>query len=736
MSQSMGQHQWQSICGKPGLLHLVLLLSTAFRAAAEMTPLVLTTSGSFSGIDGAWSEIQLRIGLPEQYLSLLPSTLSSETWVIGLDGCDGTSVCTSERGDLFAANESSTFKPQAVYELGTEPQQPGFGQYGYYGSDVIVLDDSTSVSNQVVAVTNTTSIWNGNMGLGVENLRFTGDQEILPLLSSLVQNGKTPSHSYGYTAGASYRLKGVPASLILGGVDQNRFTPNDLLISLATGYQPVVAINSITVSDGIDVLPSNWNTNPLPLMDESDAATFTIDTSSPFMSLPTSVCDNFAQALNLTYNDTLQLYMFEENASPSVLDTWNLNFTFSVGDLPGSGHSVDLTVPYDAFKLQLSYPYPDLDASYGSAPINYFPLRRAGNNSQYTIGRAFLQETYLQVDYERNNFQLFQAVFTEEAVNNVNLAAITRPSNSIFNGRKSSGLSTGAKAGIGIGVGLLVLAVIGLVWYLIRRRKVSRGKGGKLGSDDSDPKRRSLFARFTWSPGSEATVSELLGDKRHPTEIGADATNTRFELPGNAPIEMPAETVASTYYQPRTTEIGSSTMLRNDPRKPSEMPNRHSRNKSGEARAEARDNEFMDDRGGSPVPPYSALPLDQRISEEVSPTSRHRNNAFGTMSSGEGGISPVNNSSGDGSNEFASPISPEATTLRFHRGPSEPDTANSTSGNGSYGARLMPQLPGRTPSRSSSTRSSRFREEGFNSPSSERSSRPSESRSTRFSWEH
>ena len=731
----MGHHQCRSMCGKHALLRLALLLSTAFCAAAETTPLVLTTSGSFNGIDGAWSEVQLRVGSPEQYLSLLPSTLSSETWVVGVDGCDGTSVCTSERGGLFAANESSSFNPQAVYELGTEPQQPGFGQYGYYGSDTIALDDGTSVSDQVVAVINTTSIWNGNMGLGVENLRFTGDQEILPLLSSLVKHGRTPSHSYGYTAGASYRLKGVPASLILGGVDRSRFTPNDLLISLATGYQPVVAINSMTVSDGINDLPSNWNTNPLPLMDKSDAATFTIDTSTPFLSLPASVCDNFAQALNLTYNDTLQLYMFQENASPSVLDTWNLTFTFSIANLPGSGDSVDLIIPYDAFNLQLSYPYPDLDASYASAPTNYFPLRRAGNDSQYTIGRAFLQETYLQVDYERNNFQLFQAVFTEEAVNKMNLVAITRPSNSIFDGPKSSGLSTGTEAGIGVGVGLVVLAVIGLVWYMIYRRNISRSKGGKLGSDDGNPKQRSLFARLTGLPRSVATVSELLGDKRHPTEIAADSANTRFELPGNAPMEMPAETVSSTYYQPRATEIGSSTMLRNDPKTPVEVPHRHSRNKSGVALAEARASACMEEREGSPVPPYSPLPINQRMREEVSPSSKHRDNAYGTMSSGEEGVSPVNNSSRDGSNGFASPISPEATASRFHRGHSEPDTATSTSGNGSYGSRLTPQLPGRMPSRSPSSRSSRFREEGLDSPCSEQTSRPSESRSTRFSWE-
>src|ERR1019366_4883174 len=38
----------------------------------------------------------------------------------------------------------------------------------------------------------------------------------------------------------------------------------------------------------------------------------------------------------------------------------------------------------------------------------YFPLKRAANDSQTTLGRAFLQEAYLIVDYERSNFSLYQ----------------------------------------------------------------------------------------------------------------------------------------------------------------------------------------------------------------------------------------------------------------------------------------------------------------------------------------
>lgn len=61
-------------------------------------------------------------------------------------------------------------------------------------------------------------------------------------------------------------------------------------------------------------------------------------------------------------------------------------------------------LPYGAFDLQASHPiYPNA--------TNYFPLRRADNESQYTLGRVLLQEAYIIVDYERGNFSLHRALF-------------------------------------------------------------------------------------------------------------------------------------------------------------------------------------------------------------------------------------------------------------------------------------------------------------------------------------
>lgn len=186
------------------LLVSFALLPFSF-AANDPTPFVAPVGTNFLGYDGSWSPVALRIGTPQQWMLFLPNTLSQETWVVGPSGCDGTSLCVGKRGGLFFANESSTFQPQGFYDIDSDSRIFN-DQPGYYGFDAVALSDTISVDNQIVAVINSTDFWIGNMGLGVQQTRFNGSQDISPLLSSLVADiGAIPSHSYGYTAGASYR---------------------------------------------------------------------------------------------------------------------------------------------------------------------------------------------------------------------------------------------------------------------------------------------------------------------------------------------------------------------------------------------------------------------------------------------------------------------------------------------------------------------------------------------------
>jgi len=344
--------------------------------------------------------------------------------------------------------------------------------------------------------------------------------------------------SITHVADSILGLKGVPASLTLGGMDQNRYVQNEVSFDLSPDLKPIVALNSIRV-DATPVSSARskppWS-GPRMLLDTDNAGLFTIDSSTAFLWLPGPVCDAFAEALGLTYNNTLELYTYESNPSQrEALISWNLTFTFKVADLPGSSKSVDLTLPYSAFDLKLSYPFPKLDNSFGGGNFSYFPLRRADNNTQYTIGRSFLQETYLIVDYERRNFSISQAKFAADATTNLSLVGIQPPGDTPSNSRNPT-LSNGAKVGIGVGVALLAILIcifIGLWW---RRRRRARS------SKDGDQEK--------YSGGKNLPVSELPADRSLATEVPANEVPICHELPGQGPVELEGSEVASSFYGP------------------------------------------------------------------------------------------------------------------------------------------------------------------------------------------
>jgi hypothetical protein len=518
--------------------------------------------------------------------------------------------------------------------------------------------------------------------------------------------------------------------------------PNSASFTLDPNEQPVVAINSITVSSNAlsgSSLKLNWTTNPLILQDTSQAEFHTIDSSTPFLWLPEYVCDEFAQAFNLVYDDNLQLYLYADNGTTlDNIRNQNITFTFVIADYQGSSNSVEISLPYAAFDLELSFPYPGLAANVTSGSTSYFPLRRAANYTQYTIGRSFLQEAYLTVDYERNNFSVSQATFATDSLTNINLVPITRPANSNFTGPagftgQTTVLSTGAKAGIGVGIAALIISFIGLMVYgfLFKKRRRSSKLAGE--SDGASYTKTELLGDLQHSTRNSARppVSEVLGDRRHPTEMVADSTNTRFEMAATHAFEMPAGDVPATYLN-RTNSAG-----------PAELENTDSDTKNVHGPPDRRSS------SPPPPPPPPAYPHSHdnvRQGNSISPNSPNRSaGAFstGTVSSGEQGISPVGGRvSVDTSDRVLSPVSPPHNTMEFPKTMSTSHyklrDAGSRGENG--GVLLVPQTLDGQPCRSPS-RSSRFVEDLDGSPANEsnpaapegHTRQPSDHR--RFSWE-
>ena len=174
-------------------------------------------------------------------------------------------------------------------------------------------------------------------------------------------------------------LKGVFGSLTFGGYDTSRFVPNNISFSLAqdSTRDLVVGLQSIT---------ANYpNGSAMSLLRTPDY--FFIDSTIPYIYLPDDTCEEFENAFGLTWNATYEYY-FVDDALHEALVAGASNITFRLGNSKSGGNTVDISLPYSSFDLALDYPLIDSNMS----GTRYFPLKRATNESQYTLGRTFLQE--------------------------------------------------------------------------------------------------------------------------------------------------------------------------------------------------------------------------------------------------------------------------------------------------------------------------------------------------------
>lgn len=172
-------------------------------------------------------------------------------------------------------------------------------------------------------------------------------------------------------------FKKVYGSLTLGGYDASKFIPNEVNFQFAADISRdlVVGLQSITFSDA--------KTSGQHLLNEG-ILTF-IDSTVPHIWLPQDACTLFEDAFGITYNDTVNRYLVNDTLHEK-LQSQNASVSFLLGNDINGGATVNITLPYEAFDLQVGTPIVN-DTQY------YFPLRRAVNDTQYTLGRTFLQES-------------------------------------------------------------------------------------------------------------------------------------------------------------------------------------------------------------------------------------------------------------------------------------------------------------------------------------------------------
>ncbi|USP74075.1 hypothetical protein yc1106_01349 [Curvularia clavata] len=376
----------------------------------------------------------------------------------------GAEIYQGRPNDGFQADLSSTWHEIGIYRTETRSEL-GYNASGLYGLDTLGLMVANSggptLENQTIGAVVNPRLWLGRLGMDDKPNNFSDfDNPQRSLIKTLKEEGLIPSLSYGYTAGAYYKQPSMFGSLTWGGYDQSRFVPNNITFPFDANdsRKPSLSLQWITTQ--------NITGQSVSILQER-APYMLVDFAESQIWLPVSACDQFATAFNLTYDNTTDLYLVDASTHAKLVQQ-NPNITFRFGQSASDPTTqVDVVLPYSAFDQQASFPI------YENA-TNYFPIRRAYNETQYTLGRTFFQEAYIKMDYERQHFSIHQALFPA-ANEKQQLIPISSIEAAVAPVEKR--LSKGAIAGISIGSFLLlvIMSLLGF-WFCRRRRRRRRSK--------------------------------------------------------------------------------------------------------------------------------------------------------------------------------------------------------------------------------------------------------------------
>ncbi|KAH7058999.1 peptidase aspartic [Macrophomina phaseolina] len=530
------------------------LLSLASGTTSAPAPVSLQPTQYWDGNDGPWSTFAITIGTPSQSLRLLPATGQSALWPVLPEGClnDNRSetACSDARGKVYLRNQSTTWVEQGIYALSTlfVEHQLGIASdaRAVYGFDTVGLGWPTyglpSLDNQVVGGIADKSIYEGVFPLSPRPVNFTDLNDPKPtVMQTLVNQSIIPSTSWSYTAGSYYRSPKVFGSLTLGGKDTSRYVDNNISIPFGPDISRdlLCAVQSVTT-----------NVSSTPLM--SSANFWFIDSLVASMWFPEDVCTAFEDAFGIQWDDENSIYLINDTQHATLLDQ-KAAVTMRIGANTTTSETVDIVLPYESLAMNASWPvYPNA--------TRYFPLQRAVNDSQYTLGRAFLQNAYVIADYDHQNFSVHQALFPDSSATQ-NIV----PIQSVTVTKQESGLSNGAIAGIAVGA-VAVVAILALIFWLAYRRKKQRqekeataateaaeaeaaektqnemdsGRDGRPGDAGVGNKTEleADNARHEMQ-GSETVNAELYGaESRKYAEMDAQYTPV-FEMPANEEVQLP-----------------------------------------------------------------------------------------------------------------------------------------------------------------------------------------------------
>ena len=408
------------------------------------------------------------LGTPAQNLRLVINTGGSDTWVNSVNStlCSVDNACGTS--GAYNSNRSSTY----IYVNDFFKRSYGGNIDGGRVSGVYATDN-LRIGNQNVQYMQFGIAYNSSKGYGLLGIGYvTNEAQVVEGLAAypnlpqqLAKDGKINSNTYSLWLND---LNAGTGRILFGGVDTTKYTGSlgsvDIIPSQGVYSQFFVGLTAIG-QNGV----YNWTSNPsMPVLLES---------GTTFSYLPSNITTSLHQQFNVSYNSTSGVGFVDCSlaSQPGTID-----FSFS---------GVNISVPLKLLVLPWQL-------ANGSRPCAFGIVPTVGGGAA-TLGNTFLRAAYVVFDLDNNQISLAQTRFNVTEENIVEIArGAGRVPTSVFNvptssptarggdptssfttdsndggGDPSKGLSTGAKAGIGVGAAAGAALIVGAALLLITRRR-------------------------------------------------------------------------------------------------------------------------------------------------------------------------------------------------------------------------------------------------------------------------
>jgi Eukaryotic aspartyl protease len=289
--------------------------------------------------------------------------------------------------------------------------------------------------------------------------------------------------------------------VIFGGVDTGK-----LVGALETIPMFAETNEYPTLSVGISKMQLSYNGVSHTLID-AEIQTF-LDTGVPDIYLPQNVADLIYSLLGATFDGD------SDSLHPLVPCSWKDNTT---------------TIDFTLGSFFISVPMNELIFPADTSSSTDCPLFISRTNGANALGVSFLRNVFVVYDYSHSQVSLAKANFestttnitaigpngvgdlTSTASNNSNTTTTSAGGKPA---RSNSGLSTGAKAGIGVGTALGGLLLLGALVFIWRKRHQKRVTTALLDTSPAPPVSQKV---------SELPPQELPPEGLPPNELSSDS---------------------------------------------------------------------------------------------------------------------------------------------------------------------------------------------------------------------